>query len=98
MVIEQSEIPRLIEKVLLRLSFSARLHPRTHVPVIKFCESPSPTMLEGFKRLHTAFGRVRKIVEEKALARSKKAEARKEHMRLEDRFRAEVTAATTAGW
>lgn len=40
----ESEIPRLIEKALLDLGFGARLLTKTRVPIIKFCEKPTPEL------------------------------------------------------
>ena len=40
----ESEIPRLLEKVLLDSGFGARLLTRTRVPIIKFCEKPTPVL------------------------------------------------------
>lgn len=37
-----SEIPRIIEKALLSCGYGARLLTSTRVPIIKFCEKPSP--------------------------------------------------------
>lgn len=37
-----SEIPRMLEKALLDAGFGARLLTRTRVPIIKFCEKPTP--------------------------------------------------------
>ena len=39
-----SDIPRLIEKALLDLGYGARLLTRTRVPIIRFCEKPSPEL------------------------------------------------------
>ncbi|MCJ1226386.1 hypothetical protein MMC12_003036 [Toensbergia leucococca] len=45
-----SEIPRLLEKGLLDQGYGARLLTRTRVPIIKFCEKPSTTLLEALRR------------------------------------------------
>ena len=39
-----SDLPRLIEKALLDLSYGARLLTRTRVPIIRFCEKPTPEL------------------------------------------------------
>ena len=39
-----SELPRLIEKALLDLGYGARLLTRTRVPIIRFCEKPTPEL------------------------------------------------------
>jgi terminal uridylyltransferase len=40
----ESELPRSIEKALLDMGYGARLLTRTRVPIIKFCEKPSPEL------------------------------------------------------
>lgn len=42
----ESEIPRLIEKALLDAGYGVRLLTKTRVPIIRFCESPSPELRE----------------------------------------------------
>ncbi|KAL9594281.1 MAG: hypothetical protein Q9219_007121 [cf. Caloplaca sp. 3 TL-2023] len=44
-----SAIPRLLEKALLDLGYGARLLTRTRVPLIRFCEKPTPELAA---RLH----------------------------------------------
>ncbi|CAF9921531.1 Zinc finger, CCHC domain-containing protein [Imshaugia aleurites] len=39
-----SDLPRLIEKALLDRGYGARLLTRTRVPIIRFCEKPSPEL------------------------------------------------------
>ena len=39
-----SELPRLIEKALLKLGYGARLLTRTRIPIIRFCEMPTPEL------------------------------------------------------
>lgn len=41
-----SELPRLIEKTLLNLGYGARLLTRTRVPIIRFCEKPTPELAD----------------------------------------------------
>ncbi|KAL8803342.1 MAG: hypothetical protein Q9182_003230 [Xanthomendoza sp. 2 TL-2023] len=40
----ESEVPRLLEKALLDLGYGARLLTRTRVPIIRFCEKPTPAL------------------------------------------------------
>lgn len=40
----ESEIPRLLEKALLDLGYGVRLLTKTRVPIIKFCEKPTPEL------------------------------------------------------
>lgn len=42
-----SEIPRLLEKAFLDLGYGARLLTRTRVPIIKFCEEPTPDLAKS---------------------------------------------------
>lgn len=42
-----SEIPRLLEKAFLDLGYGARLLTRTRVPIIKFCEEPTPNLAKS---------------------------------------------------
>lgn len=42
-----SEIPRLLEKAFLDLGYGARLLTRTRVPIIKFCEEPTPELAKS---------------------------------------------------
>ena len=43
----ESEIPRLLEKLLLDCGYGARLLTQTRVPIIKFCETPTPELREA---------------------------------------------------
>ena len=45
----ESEIPRLLEKVLLDKGYGARLLTRTRVPIIRFCEKPTQELLQALK-------------------------------------------------
>ncbi|KAL8947122.1 MAG: hypothetical protein Q9222_006558 [Ikaeria aurantiellina] len=40
----ESEIPRLLEKTLLGLGYGARLLTKTRVPILRFCETPTPEL------------------------------------------------------
>lgn len=40
----ESDIPRVLEKALLDLGYGARLLTRTRVPIIRFCEKPTPEL------------------------------------------------------
>ncbi len=48
-----SDIPRLLEKALLDLGFGARLLTRTRVPIIKFCEKPTPELADALRKART---------------------------------------------
>ncbi|MCJ1431118.1 Zinc finger, CCHC domain-containing protein [Xylographa pallens] len=43
----ESEIPRLLEKVLLDRGYGARLLTRTRVPIIRICEKPTPELFQA---------------------------------------------------
>ncbi|KAL9118384.1 MAG: hypothetical protein Q9187_005071 [Circinaria calcarea] len=43
----ESKIPRLIERALLDLGYGARLLTQARVPIIKFCERPTPELAEA---------------------------------------------------
>ena len=45
----ESEIPRLLEKRLLDLGYGARLLTRTRVPIIRFCEKPTPALTDAMR-------------------------------------------------
>ena len=45
-----SEIPRLLEEAFLKAGYGARLLTRTRVPIIKFCEKPTPDLLEALRK------------------------------------------------
>ncbi|KAL8716703.1 MAG: hypothetical protein Q9225_005987 [Loekoesia sp. 1 TL-2023] len=40
----ESDIPRLLERALLDLGYGARLLTRTRIPLIRFCEKPTPEL------------------------------------------------------
>ena len=46
----ESEVPRVLEKALLELGYGARLLTRTRVPIIKFCEKPTPELVDALKK------------------------------------------------
>ncbi|MCJ1300438.1 Zinc finger, CCHC domain-containing protein [Hypocenomyce scalaris] len=46
----ESEVPRVLEKALLDLGYGARLLTRTRVPIIKFCEKPTPELVDALKK------------------------------------------------
>ena len=45
----ESEIPRLVEKALLESGYGARLLTKTRVPIIRFCERPTPEFADLLK-------------------------------------------------
>ena len=46
----ESKIPRLIERALLDLGYGARLLTQARVPIIKFCERPTPELSEALMK------------------------------------------------
>ena len=65
-----SPLPRLIEKALLEQGFGARLLTRTRVPIIKFCEEPSPELAQRLRNARLEWEK-----EKDAPAPAKKQEA-----------------------
>ena len=49
----ESEIPRMLEKVLLDHGYGARLLTQTRVPIIKFCEIPTPELRKALLEKRT---------------------------------------------
>ena len=45
----EQDLPRVLEKRLLQLSYGARLLTRTRVPIIKVCQSPDDTLLDKLR-------------------------------------------------
>ncbi|KAL8707198.1 MAG: hypothetical protein Q9220_007731 [cf. Caloplaca sp. 1 TL-2023] len=45
----KSEIPRLLEKTLLDLGHGARLLTKTRVPILRFCETPTPELRDRLR-------------------------------------------------
>ncbi|MCJ1289387.1 Zinc finger, CCHC domain-containing protein [Xylographa carneopallida] len=57
----ESEIPRLLEKMLLNRGYGARLLTRTRVPIIRFCEKPTPELFEALKDNRTKWEKERDL-------------------------------------
>lgn len=55
----ESDIPRLLEKVLLDLGYGARLLTKTRVPIIRFCETPTAELLEALHKNRAKWERER---------------------------------------
>lgn len=58
----ESEIPRLLEKVLLESGYGARLLTKTRVPIIKFCEKPTPELAKALLHEREIFEKERDLV------------------------------------
>lgn len=71
-----SSLPRLIEKALLDRGYGARLLTRTRVPIIRFCEKPTP-------ELATLLLAERAKYEKERDAPTQKVEAKRKEKRLE---------------
>ena len=58
----ESELPRVLEKAFLDLGYGARLLTRTRIPIIRFCERPTPELAEALHqaRLKWEKGKVEK--------------------------------------
>lgn len=46
----ESELPRLLEKAFLDLGYGARLLTKTRIPIIRFCEKPTPELSEALQQ------------------------------------------------
>lgn len=55
----ESEIPRLLEKEFLDRGYGARLLTRTRVPIIRFCEKPTPELLQLLKENRAKWEKIR---------------------------------------
>ena len=80
----ESEIPRLLEKVLLDRGYGARLLTRTRVPIIRFCEKPTPELFQALKDNRTKWEEERDLPpkskrEQKEVNGKSKNQARKEY-------------------
>lgn len=64
-----SELPRLLEKRFLDIGYGARLLTRTRVPIIRFCEKPTPELAEA---LHQARRKWEKAKDEPAAPNKQK--------------------------
>ncbi|KAL9033820.1 MAG: hypothetical protein Q9180_005746 [Flavoplaca navasiana] len=63
----ESDIPRMLEKAFLELGYGARLLTRTRVPIIRFCEMPTPDLAARLREERA------KWEKEDAATRNKKA-------------------------
>ncbi|KAL8892979.1 MAG: hypothetical protein Q9192_005534 [Flavoplaca navasiana] len=63
----ESDIPRMLEKAFLDLGYGARLLTRTRVPIIRFCETPTPELAARLREERA------KWENEEAATRNKKA-------------------------
>ena len=62
-----SDLPRVIEKTLLDLGYGARFLTRTRIPIIRFCEKPTPELATLLLAERTKFEKERDLpVETKA--------------------------------
>ena len=57
----ESEIPRLVEKALLDAGYGVRLLTRTRVPIIRFCEKPTPELKDLLLKERAKFENERDI-------------------------------------
>ncbi len=74
-----SDLPRLIEKVLLSSGYGARLLTRTRVPIIRFCEKPTPELADLLLAERTKYETERDASSEtKTQKKSKQKEKRPE--------------------
>ena len=74
----ESEIPRVVEKALLEAGFGVRLLTKTRVPIIRFCEKPSPELRELLLKERLKFEEERDAPPSVAKQKSKKIKAVKQ--------------------
>ena len=55
----ESDLPRLIERALLSLGYGARLLTKTRVPIIRFCEKPTPELANSLLAERTKYEKER---------------------------------------
>lgn len=65
----ESELPRLLEKAFLDLGYGARLLTRTRIPIIRFCEKPTPELAEALQQARLKWEKER---DEKSTAKTQK--------------------------
>ncbi|KAA6412803.1 MAG: PAP OAS1 substrate-binding domain-containing protein [Lasallia pustulata] len=65
-----SEIPRILEKALLDLGYGARLLTKTRVPIIKFCEKPTPELADALRKARAKWEMERDAPPKPEVARS----------------------------
>ncbi|KAL8996058.1 MAG: hypothetical protein Q9169_004334 [Polycauliona sp. 2 TL-2023] len=68
----ESDIPRVLEKAFLDLGYGARLLTRTRVPIIRFCEQPTPDLAARLREERSKWEK-----ERDALLKTKKAKKSK---------------------
>ena len=67
-----SDLPRLIEKALLNLGYGARLLTRTRVPIIRFCEKPTPELADLLLAERTKYEKERDAPQESKIQKKPK--------------------------
>ncbi|KAL8674073.1 MAG: hypothetical protein Q9168_001508 [Polycauliona sp. 1 TL-2023] len=75
----ESEIPRVLEKALLDLGYGARLLTRTRVPIIRFCEIPTPELAVRLREERSKWEKEEDAAFEKRKAQKPKAESKSSH-------------------
>ena len=71
-----SEIPRLLEKVLLNEGYGARLLTRTRVPIIRLCEKPTPALMKALLEERVKWENDRDLAAAQKLDKKQKKDAK----------------------
>lgn len=79
-----SDIPRLLEKVLLSLGYGARLLTRTRVPIIKFCEKPTPELTDALWEARVEWEEERDAPPKPIVAEQQKAKQESSQKKLDE--------------
>lgn len=79
-----SDIPRLLEKVLLDLGYGARLLTRTRVPIIKFCEKPTPKLAIALRKARAEWEEERDAPPKPVVAKQQKAKHEASQKRVDE--------------
>ncbi|KAL8657409.1 MAG: hypothetical protein Q9226_001945 [Calogaya cf. arnoldii] len=88
----ESDIPRVLEKALLDLGYGARLLTRTRVPIIRFCEKPTPDLAERLRE-----ERLKWEKEQDAALKSKELKDSKVELASKAQSKASATEKMTKG-
>ena len=81
-----SDLPRLIEKVLLNLGYGARLLTRTRVPIIRFCEKPTPELADLLLAERTKYEKERDAPQETKTPKKPKRKEKSKEPLSQDRL------------
>jgi len=86
-----SEIPRLLEKVLLNEGYGARLLTRTRVPIIRLCEKPTPALKKALLEERAKWESDQDLAAAQAAQKLEKKQKKREKAKAKRAKRAEGT-------